>query len=54
MKNAIKGLLKLIGGIMVAAGAIFVVVSYFDELKGLAEKVRARCCRRCEADDWAD
>ena len=39
MKKAVKGLLKLIGGIMVAAGAVLVVVSYLDELKGLVEKV---------------
>lgn len=38
MKKAVKGLLKLIGGIMVAAGAVLVVVSYLDELKGLVEK----------------
>lgn len=34
MKKAVKGLLKLIGGIMVAAGAVLVVVSYLDELQG--------------------
>lgn len=56
MKKAVKGLLKLIGGIMVAAGAILVVVSYLDELKGLVEKGKAlcgRCCHR-ESDDWAE
>ena len=40
MKKAVKGLLKLIGGIMVAAGAVLVVVSYLDELKGLVERAR--------------
>ena len=45
MKKAVKGLLKLIGGIMVAAGAVLVVVSYLDELKGLVEKGKALCCR---------
>ena len=48
-----KGLLKLIGGIMVAAGAVLVVVSYLDELKGLVEKGKALCCRcHRESDDW--
>ena len=53
MKKAVKGLLKLIGGIMVAAGAVLVVVSDLDELKGLVEKGNARCCGgfifRCSA-----
>ena len=53
MKKAVKGLLKLIGGIMVAAGAVLVVVSYLDELKGLVEKGKALCCRcHRESDDW--
>ena len=54
MNKAVKGLLKLIGGIMVAAGANLVVVSYLDELKGLVEKGKALCSRCChrESDDW--
>ena len=53
MKKAIKGLLKLIGAIMVTAGAVLVVVSYVDELKALFEKCKTACCRRrCECDDW--
>ena len=52
MKKAVKGLLKLIGGIMVAAGAILVVVSYIDELKALCEKCKSACCCRRESDDW--
>ena len=53
MKKAVKGLLKLIGGIMVAAGAVLVVVSYLDELKGLVEKGKALCCScHRESDDW--
>ena len=31
MKKAVKGLLKLIGGIMVAAGAVLVVVRDLDD-----------------------
>ena len=42
------------GYIMVAAGAVLVVVSYLDELKGLVEKGKALCSRCChrESDDW--
>ena len=52
MKKAVKGLLKLIGAVMVAAGAILVVVSYLDEIRGLCEKCKTACARRRESADW--
>ena len=54
--KAIKGLLKLIGAVMVAAGAVLVGVSYLDEIKALFERCKTACCRRshsCDYDpDW--
>lgn len=52
MKQAVKCILKLIGIVMAAAGAILVAVSYLDEIKALCEKGKAACCRRRESDDW--
>ncbi len=54
--KAIKGLLKLIGAVMVAAGAVLVIVSYLDEIKALFERCKTACCCRshdCDYDpDW--
>lgn len=55
--KALKFLLKLSGALLTIAGAVYVIVTYLDEIKTLFAGVCSRvsdCCETLKDDEYAD